>query len=415
MDALKKAEHAKQQGQAAPAGVATGTLLELEPPAEAGKTAPVSLPELPMQLEVLDQEFMAHAETSARPGQAKGPPRSAGAAKPDSSQAAPTGATSNAQAAAQNVFAAKQSSRSNKSFAIAVGLATVVAAAGIGIYFWLQLRPSSGLGGPAATLPPVRTAPQPAQQPVPSPPLAAPAQPSMPVPQQVPLAGAAPVPPALPALPSRAAPATPEPRTAPADEPIRIATARLKTNPALTQGFDAFSAGNLATARDSYEQVLKAEPKNTDALHGMAAIALREGRLDQAEAYYLRVIEADPKDALAHASLVGLRSQGDPTTTESRLKTMLAVQPAVPHLHFALGNLYAGQRRWREAQQAYFDAVTGDPTHPDYLFNLAVSLDQLHQDRLAAQYYNQALAAAAHRPAGFDQVQVGVRLRELQP
>jgi uncharacterized protein HemY len=94
---------------------------------------------------------------------------------------------------------------------------------------------------------------------------------------------------------------------------------------------------------------------------------------------------------------------------------MIASQPDQPFLHFALGNVYAGQSRWPEAQRAYFKAYSGDPENPDYLFNLAVSLDQLHQGKLAMQYYNQAMAAASQRPAGFDKGQAANRLRELQP
>ena len=64
-------------------------------------------------------------------------------------------------------------------------------------------------------------------------------------------------------------------------------------------------------------------------------------------------------------------------------------------------------------------AVTGDPDNADFLFNLAVSLDHLHQNKLAAQYYQMALKTAeangATRPVSFDRIQVRVRISELQP
>jgi uncharacterized protein HemY len=101
--------------------------------------------------------------------------------------------------------------------------------------------------------------------------------------------------------------------------------------------------------------------------------------------------------------------------SESRLKTLLSNQPESPALHFSLGNLYAGQSRWSEAQQAYFRAHAGEPENADYLFNLAVSLDHMHQKKLAAQYYQSALTAAETRSAAFDRNQVKSRLFELQP
>jgi tetratricopeptide (TPR) repeat protein len=205
------------------------------------------------------------------------------------------------------------------------------------------------------------------------------------------------------------------PRATDAENPIRITHGTVKLNPELERGFEAFNRGDLAKAAASYELALKADPRNADALHGLAAIALRQGRPDEAEAYYQRAVEADPKDAVAQAGLAGLHGQGDPVAEEIRLQRLLAGQPDQPYLQFALGNAYASQKRWSEAQQAYFKAFSGDPENPDYLFNLAVSLDQLHQGKLAAQYYNQALAAASQRPAGFDKIQAANRLRELQP
>ena len=60
-------------------------------------------------------------------------------------------------------------------------------------------------------------------------------------------------------------------------------------------------------------------------------------------------------------------------------------------------------------------AVAADGDNPDYLFNLAVSLDHLRQPRLAAQHYRLALEASTKRPAAFERDQVRKRLGELQP
>lgn len=111
----------------------------------------------------------------------------------------------------------------------------------------------------------------------------------------------------------------------------------------------------------------------------------------------------------------GSAAEADPQTAESRLKSLLSAQPESAALNFALGNLYARQNRWPEAQQVYFNAVAADGDNPDYLFNLAVSLDHLRQPRLAGQHYRMALEAAARRPAAFDPAGVEKRLGELPP
>lgn len=409
MDALRKAEQAKQQAQAgaeaAQPAASDKPALQLEPlaadqpkPAEGTK-----LPELPVQMEALDAEFLAQAPRKPiKPEPALAPPKT----QPATRMEAPT-----AKAQAHNVFAVKQPGGGDrKAFAIVVTAATLLAVAGIGIYFWLQLQPRGGTGLLAPVSPPRPATGLPAQMAAVPP---APISPASAGPSPAPAAATAPVPQAKEPLAPAAQPAAAPTRDA--ESPVHISRGTLKLNPAVAQGFDAFGRGDLGAAQAAYEQALKADPRNAEALHGLAATALRQGRADAAEALYQRAVEADPQDAVAQAELVGLRSQGEPLAAESRLKSLIAGQPNQPSLYFALGSVYARQARWPEAQQAYFKAFSLEPDNPDYLFNLAVSLDQLHQSKLAAQYYNQAVVAAAQRPAGFDKAQALRRLGELQP
>ena len=167
-------------------------------------------------------------------------------------------------------------------------------------------------------------------------------------------------------------------------------------------------------AQTGYEQVLRSDAKNTDALLGLATIASRRGQLERAYTLYTLALESDPTNATARAGVANTLGQADAETAESRLKTALSEQPDSASLLFALGNLYAGQARWSEAQQAYFQAYAADPENPDFIFNVAISLDHLRKNKLAAQYYQMALAAGETRAAGFDREQARSRLIELR-
>ncbi len=177
--------------------------------------------------------------------------------------------------------------------------------------------------------------------------------------------------------------------------------------------WEALQAGDLPRARDAYQRVLRANPRDRDALLGMATIDARSHDFDSAEARYLRVLELDPRDPYAHAGLIALRGQTDPLQSESRIKNMLAQQPDAAFLNFPLGNQYAAQGRWPDAQAAYFRAFSADPDNPDYAYNLAVSLDHLGQGKLALEYYRRALALAGNRAVGFNSAPVEARIREL--
>jgi Tfp pilus assembly protein PilF len=211
----------------------------------------------------------------------------------------------------------------------------------------------------------------------------------------------------------RTDPAVPAATAAPGDNGIKIKPARAQLDPALEAAYQAFNAGNLERAREAYQQVLGGNPDSRDALLGLAAVSMQAKQYGAAESYYTRLLELDPRDALAQAGLIGLKGQINPVSAESRLKNMIAVQPEATFLNFSLGNQYAAQGRWVEAQQAYFRAYTGDPEHPDFAYNLAVSLDQMHQTKEALEYYRRALALAESRPVSFDRAQVSKRVAQL--
>ncbi|TWI69455.1 TPR repeat-containing protein [Pseudoduganella lurida] len=204
--------------------------------------------------------------------------------------------------------------------------------------------------------------------------------------------------------------------TLPGGEPGDMRMARGKprqgVNPSVQAGYSALLAGDLASARQQYDAALRSDANNRDALLGTAALARREGRDADAADAYQRLLARDPRDADALAGMVALRP-GEGDAAELRLKGALRNAPEGASLHFALGNLYARQRRWQEAQQAYFHAWSAAPGNPDYAFNLAIGLDHMNQGRLAREYYQRALALSGGQPAGFDRAMAERRLREL--
>jgi tetratricopeptide (TPR) repeat protein len=215
---------------------------------------------------------------------------------------------------------------------------------------------------------------------------------------------------AAPAAPRYAPP--PQPRLA--EAPVTQTRQPPQVDPKVASGYAAYLAGDLATARSDYQAALRDDAANRDALLGLAATDIRSGRYEAAEATYLRLLQNDPTDSNAQAGLIALRaSRLDPLATESRVKNLLAADPGANVLHFTLGNQFAQQGRWAEAQQAYFKAMAADPDNPDFAFNLAVSLDHLRQSKLAADYYRRAVALAEKHGAGFDLAAARTRAAQL--
>lgn len=186
-----------------------------------------------------------------------------------------------------------------------------------------------------------------------------------------------------------------------------------RTHGDLMQAFEAFQRGDDGSAMSAYQRVLAREPRNRDAMLGAAAVYMRGQAYEQAAAGYLEVLRRYPRDPVAQSALISLQDDIDPVAAETRVKMLLGASPEDPNLHFSLGNLYAEQGRWPEAQQAYFQAYDLDGENPDYAFNLAVSLDRLAQHAAAREYYERAGALAATHPAAFDPEQARARVAVL--
>jgi tetratricopeptide (TPR) repeat protein len=181
----------------------------------------------------------------------------------------------------------------------------------------------------------------------------------------------------------------------------------------LTAGYQAYQSGDYGTAWQRYREVLQKDPKNRDALLGMAAIAQQQGQDESAIQSYKQVLTLDPRDPVALAGLSAF-STGDSASKESRLKSSIAQTPQSAALYYALGNLYNEQSRWGDAQQAFASGLKIEPANALLSFSLATSLDHLGRGKLAAQYYQQALQLDTSGNSGFDRVQTEQRMKQLQ-
>jgi tetratricopeptide (TPR) repeat protein len=357
----------------------------------------------------------AAKELSLEPmaAEAPGAPRADVAPRP---VAAAAPAREQAQAQASTIIHATAASRPARRGVVAyvrahplpvLGTIAGVFALGFGVYVYLQIAhpglfieqpPFAPAKGPAA---PLVQAPAPAG-PLPAAPLLKEAAAES--------EAAARRPKPQPAVPAAAA----------ADEPaarntvvVSAGSAEPVLNPALPQAYAALQSGQLDEAQRLYSDVLGADPKNFDALLGLAAVAVRRGDSDEATRRYLHLLELEPRNAFAQSGLIALLGRADPVAAESKLKQLIAREPSA-HLYFTLGNLYADQSQWAAAQYAYFQAHHLEPANPDYAYNLAVGLEHVSQPRLALGFYQRAMQLAAVKGrANFNLAQAQERIGKL--
>jgi len=462
LEALKKAEKAKEEAQRRSKTSASGTVPEsvFDPEAtvlDDGRhvTRRDELPDISAPLEILSDDLRpaAPAKAPLELALSEDPPAAREAKSAPRREAARAAANQNTAAnaervTAQRVFEAKFKEPNPRLPFYITSAVLGLFAVGTVAYFWIQLRPPPSLvnANPprAADERPVETAAQkpaalpglpgspaapaaipglPNATPTPATPAPAPAAAPAAIASQATTAPAAtPAATATPAAATAAKPAAPamaqRDRTLPPPRsegrPVTVNRNGPQIHPLVASGYVAYQAGDLTKARSEYQQVLREDASNRDALLGLAAVEMRAQRYDLADSYYQRLLQADPRDAYAQAGMVALRGQQlDPVQVESRVKSLITTDRNSNVLHFTLGNQYAQQGRWAEAQQAYFKAFATDPDNPDFAFNLAISLDQLHQQTLALEYYRKALVLAEKRSASFAPETARTRVQQL--
>ncbi|MDZ7788244.1 MAG: tetratricopeptide repeat protein [Halofilum sp. (in: g-proteobacteria)] len=204
----------------------------------------------------------------------------------------------------------------------------------------------------------------------------------------------------------------------PSDKPMVRSTGsgngRSPLAQALQDGYRALRSGDLMAARAHYRDAVELAPANRDARLGAAAVAQRQGNAAAAIEHYREVLADHPRDPYARSGLASLESTADPRRIESELKTLLKQDPNAHALRYALGNLYAREQRWAQAQSAYFEAFRAAPGEADYAFNLAVALDQLGKREAAVTYYDEALELAGDGSASFPLESATRRLESLR-
>ncbi len=182
----------------------------------------------------------------------------------------------------------------------------------------------------------------------------------------------------------------------------------------LKEAYLALSRGQLDLAEQKYLAILDLRPHEKDALLGLAVIAQRKLQTDRATDLYRQVLREDMGNAAAAAGLVSLSAQADPVAAESQLRELLDIKPAAPELHYALGDVLARQLRWGEAQESFYRAYRLEPGNALYAYNLAVSLDRLHQPAAALSYYEKASSLSKTDNPALDLNAIARRIEELK-
>lgn len=174
---------------------------------------------------------------------------------------------------------------------------------------------------------------------------------------------------------------------------ISVRKPALNANYELNEAYQASANGDSGNAIAIYQRVVDADPKNTDALFGLATMYHRIGRLDKAKPIYLSLLAVDPghKDGLNNFLM--LLGEENPQEALTRLKTLEQANPGYAPIPAQMAMILQRTGDLQGAVDAMSRASARDRDNMQYRYNLAVLLDQAGNWTDAASMYKDVLLA----------------------
>ena len=184
---------------------------------------------------------------------------------------------------------------------------------------------------------------------------------------------------------------------------LRIAVDAREANLAqlFADGVAAHRAGQLETARATYERVLAAAPNHVDALNNMGVLLSATRELERAESILRRVVRLSPENAGAWNNLgTALAQRGQTDDAIAAFQRALTLDPAQVSARVSLAQQYLAIGSLAESKRLLEEVVATDPLVPEAHYALGQVLER-EQDWVGAiRSYQAFVRTAPGRLAG---------------
>ena len=201
------------------------------------------------------------------------------------------------------------------------------------------------------------------------------------------------------------------------EENVTIARKATEFDKKMAEGVLLYKSGDLSGAETAFRTILAVEPKNTNALIGLAKVHYARGNIRVSVATLLKASEYSPNNPLIISELIALQnSSSSALVSIDQIYALLSRTTDTTvqsKLLFILGTVAAKHQDWLAARKHFLDAYSLNKTNPDVAYNLAVVNDFLNNPVEAIDLYQQALTNAVTQPSTFDHKVVRNRIAEL--
>lgn len=189
---------------------------------------------------------------------------------------------------------------------------------------------------------------------------------------------------------------------------IKVRRPGLDTNYELNRAYTALMGGDTQTAITTYKNILGQEPRNVDALFGLAATYHRLGMIDQARPFYGMLLQVDPNHREGLNNFLVLVSDESPQDALPELERLEARNPDFSPIPAQIAIVLDKMGYADASREKMLRAIELAPDNMTYKYNLAVMLDQRGDHANAAALYRSLIEASlrgAAVPASLEAMQ----------
>lgn len=167
-----------------------------------------------------------------------------------------------------------------------------------------------------------------------------------------------------------------------------------KSKVKLGRAYKALLVGQNAAAISIYKEVLDKEPKNKDAMFGLATAYHKNNQYEQAREIYTQILKKDPADKEALNNFLVLVAEEAPEDALIELEKLERINSNFSPIaaQIAMINLKLGHPE--KAARYLRRAILLSPDNLSYKYNLAVVYDKAGKEEQALPLYRQVVEAA---------------------
>lgn len=154
------------------------------------------------------------------------------------------------------------------------------------------------------------------------------------------------------------------------------------------QGFDLYGNKKYNDARKKFIKAYKSNPKNTEALIGLARINYMQNKLEQAELNLNEVLKQQPENSIALAELARVKAETDRMYEAlNDIHKAASIDPKIPSHWMDLGsyNMQIGKKK--EALAAYTNVINLDPdSYLAYIYRAGLNDELGNKEEALSDY-----------------------------